>query len=44
MEINSKTIPSPPSIVQRERDIIPVDPVSPVDMFRDIVVGHNRPT
>jgi hypothetical protein len=41
MEIDSKTIPSPPSAVQREKDIIPV---SPVDIFRDIAVGHKRPT
>jgi hypothetical protein len=34
MEINSKTIPSPPSAVQRETYIIPVDPVAPVDMFK----------
>jgi hypothetical protein len=47
MEIDSKTIPSPPSAVQRETYIIPVDlvdPVVPVDMFRDIVVGHKIPT
>jgi hypothetical protein len=44
MEIDSETIPSPPSAVQRETNIIPVDPVSPVDMFRDIAVGHKRPT
>jgi hypothetical protein len=44
MEIDSETIPSPPSTVQRETNIIPVDPVSPVDMFRDIAVGHKRPT
>jgi hypothetical protein len=41
MEINSKTIPSPPSTTQRETKIIPVDPV---DMFRDIAVGHKRHT
>jgi hypothetical protein len=35
MEIDSETMPSPPSAVQRETDIIPVDPVAPVDMFRD---------
>jgi hypothetical protein len=40
MDIDSKTIPSSPSTVQREKDIIPVDPVAPVDMFRDIAVGH----
>jgi hypothetical protein len=44
MEIDSKTITSSPSAVQRETDIIPVDPVVPVDMFRDIAVGHKRPT
>jgi hypothetical protein len=43
MEINSETIPSPPSAVQRETDIIPVDPVAPVDMPRDIAVGNKRP-
>jgi hypothetical protein len=40
MEIDSETIPSPPSTVQREIDIIPSNPVSPVDMSRDIVVGN----
>jgi hypothetical protein len=44
MEIDSETIPSPPSVVQRETYIIPADPVAPVDMFRDIAVGHKRPT
>jgi hypothetical protein len=44
MEINSKTIPSPPSTIQRETDSIPVDPVAPVDMFREIAVEHKRPT
>jgi hypothetical protein len=44
MEIDSKTIPSPPSEVQREKDIIPVDPVAPVDMFSDIVARHKMPT
>jgi hypothetical protein len=43
MEIDSKTIPSPPSTVQRETNIIPIDPVALVDMFRDIVVGNKRP-
>jgi hypothetical protein len=37
MEIDSETIPSPPSSFQREIDIIPVD------MSRDIAVGHKRP-
>jgi hypothetical protein len=44
MEIDSKIIPSPPSAAQRETNIIQVDPVAPVDMFRDIAVGHKRPT
>jgi hypothetical protein len=44
MDINSKTTPSPPSISQRETHIIQVDPVAPVDMSRDIAVGHKRPT
>ena len=44
MEIDNKTIPSPSSAVQRETNMISVDPVAPVYMFRDIVVGHRRPT
>jgi hypothetical protein len=52
MEIDSETIPSPPSAVQRETYIISVDPVAPIDpvfpadlvapinMPRDITVGH----
>jgi hypothetical protein len=44
MEIDSKTIPSPPSAVQREKDIIPVDPVAPVDMLSDIAARHKMPT
>jgi hypothetical protein len=43
MEIDSETIPSPPTAFQRETYIIPVDPVAPFDMSRDIVVGHKRP-
>jgi hypothetical protein len=35
MEIDSETMPSPTSVVQRETDIIPADPVAPVNMFRD---------
>jgi hypothetical protein len=31
MEIDSETIPSPPSTVQREINIIPIDPIFPVD-------------
>jgi hypothetical protein len=34
----------PLSVVQREIDIIPANLVAPVDMFRDIAVGHKRPT
>ena len=49
MEIDSDTIPYAPSIVQRETNIIlvdpvvPVDPVTPVNVPRDIAVGHKRP-
>jgi hypothetical protein len=46
MEIDSEkkeeTVPSPPSIVQRETVIDPVDPVAPVDVPRDIAVGQKR--
>jgi hypothetical protein len=38
MDIDSETIPSPPLAVQMETNIIPID------MFRDIAVGHKRPT
>jgi hypothetical protein len=38
MDIDSETMPSPPSVVQRETYIIPVD------MFIDILVKHKRPT
>ena len=44
MDIDSKIIPSPPSEIQRETDITPGYPVSPVDLFRDIAVGHKMPT
>jgi hypothetical protein len=44
MEIDSETIPSPPSVIQRETDITPGYPGSPVDMFRDIAVRHKMPT
>jgi hypothetical protein len=44
MEIDSKTIPSPPSAIQREKDIIPIDPVSPVDILSDIAARHKMPT
>jgi hypothetical protein len=46
MEIDSETIPSPPSVVQRETTIVLVDPVdlvAPVDVPRDIAVSHKRP-
>jgi hypothetical protein len=55
MEIDSETIPSPPSVVQRETYIIidesttPVDPVAPVDsdalsnLPRNVTTGHKRP-
>jgi hypothetical protein len=46
MENDNETIPSPPSTVQRETIIDPidlVDPVAPVDVPRDIAVGHKRP-
>jgi hypothetical protein len=42
MEIDSETIPSPPSAVQRETAIDPVDPIAPVDVPKDIVAGHKR--
>ena len=38
MEIDSETIPSPPSVVKRETDIIPTNLVAPVDISRDIAV------
>jgi hypothetical protein len=41
MEIDRKKIPSPPSSVHRETKI---NPVVLIDMFRDIAVGHKRPT
>jgi hypothetical protein len=42
-EKKEETIPSPPSTVQRETNIIPANSVAPVDMPRDIAVGHKRP-
>jgi hypothetical protein len=48
MEIDNdkieETIPSPPSVVKRETIIDPVDPIAPVDVPRDIEVGHKRPS
>jgi hypothetical protein len=38
MDIDSETIPSPPSAVQRDTNIIPANPVALVDMSRDIAV------
>jgi hypothetical protein len=43
MDIDSEIVPSPPSAVQRETVIDLVDPVAPVDVPRDIAVGHKRP-
>ena len=52
MEIDIETVPSPPPTVQRETSIIPIDPVvlfgpidpvGPIDIPRDIAVGHKRP-
>jgi hypothetical protein len=42
MEIDREIIPSPPSLVQRETVIDPVDLVALVDVLRDIEVGHKR--
>jgi hypothetical protein len=45
-EKKEETIPSPPSTIQRETTIVPIDPfdpVAPVDVPRDIAVGHKRP-
>ena len=47
MEIDNEIVPSPPSAVQRETVIDPVDsidPVAPVDVPKDIAVGHKRPS
>jgi hypothetical protein len=44
MDIDSETIPSPPSTIQRETNITSSYPGSPVDMFKDIAVGHKMPT
>jgi hypothetical protein len=41
-EKKEETIPSPPSTVQRETAIDLVDLVDPVDVPRDIAVGHKR--
>jgi hypothetical protein len=42
IKIDSETILSPPSTVQRETYIIRTNPVSPVDITKDIIVGHKR--
>jgi hypothetical protein len=39
MEIESETIPSSPSTVLREIDIILI---APIDITRDITMGHKR--
>jgi hypothetical protein len=50
MEIDSESVPSPPSAVQRETTIVPVDlvvpvdPIALVDVPRDTLVGHKRLT
>jgi hypothetical protein len=44
-EKKEETIPSRPSAVQRETTIVPVnpvDPVAPVDVPKDIAIGHKR--
>jgi hypothetical protein len=40
MEIDNEIIPSPPSAIQRETFIDPIDPVAPIDVPKDIEVGH----
>jgi hypothetical protein len=48
MEIDIERVLSPPSTVQRETKLIPIDLVGPVDLVapvdipKDIVVGHKR--
>jgi hypothetical protein len=44
MNIDSGKTPSLPSTIQRETIITPGYPVSLVDMFKDIAVGHKIPT
>ena len=44
MEIDSETIPSPHLAIQRETNITPGYPGSPVDIFRDIAIRHKMPT
>jgi hypothetical protein len=49
MEIDSETVNYPPSAVQKETIIVPfdlvnpVDPVAPIDIPKDIEIGHKRP-
>jgi len=38
MDINSETVPSSPSAVQMETNIIPTNPGAPVDISKDIAV------
>jgi hypothetical protein len=42
MQIDSETSPSSSATIQRETNIIPTYPVAPVDITRDIKVGHKR--
>jgi hypothetical protein len=41
-EKNEEIVPLPPSTVQREIVIDPIDPISQIDVPRDIAVGHKR--
>jgi hypothetical protein len=43
-EKKEEAVPSPTSAVQRRTIIDPVYPVAPVDVPRDIAVGHKRPS
>jgi hypothetical protein len=42
-EKKEEIVPSPPSAVQKETTIDPVNPVALVDIPRNIAVGHKRP-
>jgi hypothetical protein len=41
-EKKEETVTSPLSAIQRETVTDPVDPVAPIDVPRDIAVGHKR--
>jgi hypothetical protein len=43
-EKKEETIPSPPSTFQRETTVDSADPVALVDISRDIVASHKRPS